>query len=68
MVSGAHTVVSHADAEALQALLHEVFKLTDVASTDSWHISLLAPAETIAHPSDQQRAPIDMESRPGDIA
>lgn len=53
MVSGAHTVVSHADAEALQALLHEVFKLTHVASTDSWHISLFAPADTIVQPSDR---------------
>lgn len=55
MVSGAHTVIYSADPEPNRTFLHDVFKLTHVAGTDSWPISAFAfsPAEVLVHPSDR---------------
>jgi hypothetical protein len=53
MITGAHSVIYSADAEADRAFLRDVFKLTHVDVGHGWLIFGLPPAEVAVHPSEK---------------
>jgi hypothetical protein len=53
MITGAHSVIYSADAEADRAFLRDVLKLTHVDVGHGWLIFGLPPAEVAVHPSEK---------------
>lgn len=52
MITGAHTILYSANADADRAFLRDVLKLTNVDVGDGWLLFGLPPAEIAVHPSE----------------
>ncbi|HUL73733.1 MAG TPA: hypothetical protein VLT86_11565 [Vicinamibacterales bacterium] len=53
MISGAHTIIYSADADADRAFFRDILGLAHVDVGDGWLIFGLPPAEVAIHPSDE---------------
>jgi hypothetical protein len=53
MITGAHSIIYSADAEADRKFLRDVLKLTSVDVGHGWLIFGLPPAEVAVHPSEK---------------